>query len=260
MSDYIFTDHEEIREFDRLQLLERASDATTVRLLERAGVREESACLEVGPGAGSILRWLGERVGSDGLVVGVDRTTEFLKDFGRRPYRIVQSDIADYTTDGRFDVIHVRYVLIHNPDPKRILTRLRSLLKPGGYIVAEEPDFEVSEWHDEAYAEPCNRVNDAIRTMFLDGGQDPGYGKRLPGQIKEIGLSLEHTETNVHTEPGGGLVAELMAVSTIALMQKYLDTVKASKDDLDRYIRGARDARSRATYYATVSVVASDSE
>jgi len=251
---YIFADRD-AEELHRLRLVEQAFDATTIRLLESAAIREGGSCLEVGAGAGSILRWLGERVGPEGLAVGVDRSTDFLGEFNRRPYRIEQVDVLNFETNERFDLIHVRYVLIHNKNPASLLARLKTLLAPGGCIVAEEPDFEASVWHDDTYAEPCNRVNEAIHALFADGGMDPGYGRRLPAQLSDIGMSLDHVETNAHTIPGKSPVAESMAVSTIALMQKYLNTGKASRHDLDLYVRGARDPGSLATYYATVSVV-----
>ncbi|MGH8999638.1 MAG: hypothetical protein ACRDY7_09630 [Acidimicrobiia bacterium] len=42
------------------------ADSSTVRHLEALGVGAGWRCLEVGGGGGSVGRWLGERVGSDG--------------------------------------------------------------------------------------------------------------------------------------------------------------------------------------------------
>jgi hypothetical protein len=67
MSQYIFDNKSEEREFRRLQLVEAANDPTTIALLEETGIQPGWLCLELGAGAGSILRWLGHRVGPKGL-------------------------------------------------------------------------------------------------------------------------------------------------------------------------------------------------
>lgn len=60
MNAYIFDDNTKEREYRRLQLIEAANDPTTIALLQRTGIQPGWACLELGPGAGSILQWLGD--------------------------------------------------------------------------------------------------------------------------------------------------------------------------------------------------------
>ena len=56
MSHYIFDNNSHEREFRRLQLVEAANDPTTIALLEETGIQAGWHCLELGTGAGSILR------------------------------------------------------------------------------------------------------------------------------------------------------------------------------------------------------------
>lgn len=256
MDRYIFKANAADHEFYRLRLVEEALDTSTKGFLEKTGLSEGWTCLEVGPGAGSILRWLGWKVGPTGVAVGVDKKTTYLSEFHAPPYRVIESDIRNAAMEDAFDLIHARYVLVHNPNPADILHRLRGLLKPEGCLVLEEPDFEASEWIDEHHSVSGNRVNAAICAMFTNLGLDAGYGKRLPLALIKSGFTIEATETATHLAPGSSPVALLMAESAVALRNKYIATGKADDDDIDTYINAAHDSASWAIYYSTVTVMA----
>jgi ubiquinone/menaquinone biosynthesis C-methylase UbiE len=76
--EYIFTSVEDQRELTRLQAIEREFDPASRRRLYAAGLTTGWRCLEVGPGAGSLMQWMGERVGPSGKVVALDLSTRFL--------------------------------------------------------------------------------------------------------------------------------------------------------------------------------------
>jgi SAM-dependent methyltransferase len=188
--------------------------------------------------------------------VGIDKKTAYLSEFSAPPYRVIEADIHDARLTVDFDLIHARYVLIHNQDSIDIIRRLKGLLRPDGYLVLEEPDFESSEWIDEHHSASGNRVNAAIRAMFAAAGLDPGYGKRLPWLLTRSGFTVEAVEDVAHLAAGGSPVATLMAESAVALRSKYLATGKATEADIDDYIGAARNPASWAIYYSTVAVIA----
>lgn len=256
MADYIFGENQDDRELARLRRIESALDARSRELIEKTGIVSGWNCLEVGAGGGSILRYLGTRVGTQGHAVGVDKKTTFLKGLPTPPFEILEGDVLDVYRAHAFDLIHVRYVLIHNRAATDILIHLRTLLKPGGWLVLEEPDFESAEWLDDKYRTAGERVSRAICKMFGDMSLDPGYGKRAVPMVSDVGLSISYIEYVGHLEAGRGPVAMVMADSTDALRDKYVATGEATGDDVDRYIRGAQDAVSFANYYSTVRVLA----
>jgi SAM-dependent methyltransferase len=202
------------------------------------------------------LQWLGESVGREGRVVGLDKKTTYLKQFTASPYEIVESDVFALERIGPFDLIHGRYVLIHNRTTPEILAKLKTLLKPEGCLVLEEPDFESAEWIDDKFGFAGERVNAAICSMFNGMSLDPGLGKRLPWLISRLDLAGIHVEAISHLEPGGGPVALVMADSAEALRNKYVSTGKATNNDVDSYAEGARNAATWANYYSTVGVIA----
>lgn len=256
MADYVFADQEQDDELRRLRLIEAAFDGSTQELIQRTGLSTGWYCLEAGAGAGSILRWLGQQVGSRGRAVGVDKKVDYLRDLKRRPFTVVEQDIHAYEAPCKFDLIHVRYLLIHNRDALGLIGRLKDMLKPGGYLVLEEPDFETAEWLDDRYAAAGNRVNRAMCAMFTGHGLEPGYGSRLAGDVVQHGLSVMYFDTQTHLAAGNDPVALVMAESAFALTGQYLATGQAHEEDIARYIAAAHDPSSRAIYYSTVSLIA----
>jgi len=129
-------------EGERLRLLERIADPRTERLLNQAGVDAGWRCAELGAGAGSVCRWLSDRVGETGSVVAVDRDVRLLSDVRSRPnVDVVESDLADLVLAcGEFDLIHARNVFMHVPDADDVIARLAKGLRPGGVMVLEEGD------------------------------------------------------------------------------------------------------------------------
>ena len=258
MNSYIFDDNQPDLELRRLRRIEAALDSQTHELINKTGVTVGWRCLEVGAGGGSILQWLGDCVGSRGQAVGVDKKTTYLSRFTAQPYEVIEGDVLDVRRGAAFDLIHARYVLIHNRNAAEILTHLKDLLKPGGHLVLEEPDFESADWIDEDYRAAGQRVNRAIAAMFTGLSLDPGYGKRLPWVASRLGLGVSEVKARSHLEAGGAPVAMVMADSTDALRDKYTSTGEANAADVDRYIEGARNPNSWALYYSTVGVVASN--
>jgi ubiquinone/menaquinone biosynthesis C-methylase UbiE len=162
MNTYIFEDHRSDQELQRLRLIEQALDGESIARLQDTGVTQGWQCLELGAGAGSIAQWLAGIVGTSGLVVAVDRNSQYLQHLSAAPYRIVQGDFLDVDLDGNFDLAHCRYVLIHNPQSQSMLAKLVSLLRPGGFLVVEEPDFTSAKLLNPNGNAAQQRVNDAI--------------------------------------------------------------------------------------------------
>lgn len=124
----------------QLHNLEVLFDRATTNFIEDLGVWPGARCLDVGSGGGSIARWLAGRVGLGGEVVAVDIDTEQLDVPSR--IEVHRHDISDgLPTNGTFDFIHARFVLMHLAERERVLRTLVDALAPGGWLVlGETPD------------------------------------------------------------------------------------------------------------------------
>lgn len=131
----------EINERTRLGLLQRTLDPLTVRRLDRLGVGAGWRCLEVGAGAGSIARWLAERVGLSGLVVATDIDVSQLAEPTLPNLQVRRHNILeDELEPASYDLVHCRALLMHLADPQLALTRMAAALRSGGWLCIEELD------------------------------------------------------------------------------------------------------------------------
>jgi len=124
-TDYVFHSAEESHELERLQLLERIFDPGTQRRMLATGLTTGWHCLEVGAGAGSIVRWLEQRVGPSGKVVALDNNPRFLRNSGSSTIEILQGDVCEIDLPpAAFDLVHARYVLIHIANYRQAFQRI----------------------------------------------------------------------------------------------------------------------------------------
>jgi trans-aconitate methyltransferase len=130
-------------EGSRLRLLEAIADPRSVRLLTDLQIEEGWQCAELGAGAGSMVHWLADRVGSRGSVTAVDRDVTLLGHLDARPnVTLVEASIEDLDLPrGSLDLIHTRNVLMHIDGADAIVADLVEGLRPGGALLVEEADY-----------------------------------------------------------------------------------------------------------------------
>ncbi len=255
---YIFDDNADVSELRRLELLESVFDAKTREWLTAAGALENRRCLEVGAGAGSVARWLSDTVGPNGRVTAVDTNVRHLAPLRER-VEVVEGNLAELSLEeAAFDLVHARYVLIHNANARALLDAMLRALAPGGTLVLEEPDFGVVSAlvGPGSWMQSFDAVGRATNAMFAARGLDGAFGRRLPELARARSLDLTRIEFDCHAQPGGSGLAAMMGLSTLALADKYTATGCATTGDVDRYREFAASPVCFGIYYATVRVLA----
>ena len=256
-SAYIFQRGDDQRELERLRVIEQVFDPASRKRLLDSGLQSGWYCLEVGPGAGSMMNWMGEVVSSRGRVVAVDLDPKFLREVNRPNVSVVRADIRTAQLPQQsFDVVHARYVLIHLPDYEVALTKMLDCLKPGGWLVLEEPDFSASRGivGEEKDLASVHKVNQAIAKMYVTLRMDYALGLKLPALLQRRGLQDLIVENDAPLCEGRSGMAMVMKMSAEQLREKYLATGIVGPSDLERYCRFADDPSTWAIYYATIAV------
>jgi SAM-dependent methyltransferase len=189
---YFAADAEAGDELERLKLIEAAFDAHTFRHLDTIGVEIGWRCLEVGAGAGSVVRGLSERVGATGKVVAADIDPRFIGDLQQANIEVRRCDITcDDVEPAHYELVHSRLLLMHLADPTRVLERMAAALRPGGWLVCEECDGAVIRAIDAAHPRAGFfdttfwKVWDFIATA---GMMNPYLGPFLPSHIQCLGF------------------------------------------------------------------------
>ncbi len=258
-SSYVFAKSQDSPELERLQTIEKVFDPATRKRILATGVTTGWRCLEVGAGAGSVMGWMADIVGESGNVVAVDMDTRFLQDSQPSNVEILQEDIRYLELEKHsFDLIHARFVLVHIPDFRVALSQMLSMLKPGGWIVLEEPDFAAARAivGNSKVLQSVNRVNQAILRMFANKGLDYALGVKLPAICQRQGLQLLSIDNDTPLVNGGFGIATVMKMSAMQLAEVYIATGQANHEDIEQYCQFADDPSTWAIYHATVGVVA----
>jgi SAM-dependent methyltransferase len=216
----------------RLGLVEATYDAGSVRRLGELGVSAGWRCLEVGGGGGSITRWLCSKVGRTGRVTAIDLETRFLEEIQADNLDVACVDLT--TADlpaGAFDLVHARAVLAHLSSREAVLEKLVACLRPGGWLLIEEPDeFGNAALGTGTHGEAFGRMNLAMGQK----GFDPAWARHLPDRLGAFRLRDIGVETELTMAEGGSPEAELIRLTSVQLRELTL-AVGATPELLDEW-------------------------
>ena len=166
-----------------LEIIKRRS-FTALRL--QAG----GAVLDVGCGIGRDAEAILSEVGVGGRVVGLDvskdliaQATERSRQSQLRPEFVVgQAETLDFA-DNTFDASRTDRVLQHLDQPERAIAEMVRVTKPGGRVVALEPD-----WHAVSITSGNIAVAQEIsRQVAFNQIKHGDIGRRVPGILTDAG-------------------------------------------------------------------------
>lgn len=201
----------------RLRLLEAGRDPGTISRLDRLGIAPGWRCLEAGAGAGSIARWLADRVGPTGSVLAADINPRFLTDMPAgvdvRRLDILHDDIETEI----YDLVHCRIMLMHLPDPATAIARMAAALRPGGLFLFEEGDYGLWNYGGHPDASRMNTLVTRLLTELEKAGiADPWFGRELPGHVLAADLDMHGAEVETRIARPGEAHYEFERASAIA--------------------------------------------
>ena len=234
MSEYLF-EHSWDLERRRLDLLEQVFDPGTVEHLGRIPLPAGGRCLEVGAGAGSIARWMCDRVGPDGCVVATDLDTGFLEQLTEKNLEVRRHDIvADELEEGGYDLVHSRLVLDHLTARRQVVKRMAAALRPGGWMVQETFDWSSLVVPATCIAgELATRLHAALWEVFAAVGGSTDYGRYLPLEFVAAGLVDVGAEGRVHVALPGTPAGAWWQMSMAALREPLCRTGLVSEAEVD---------------------------
>jgi SAM-dependent methyltransferase len=153
------------------------------RLLRRAQVGRRACVLDLGCGHGIVTGELARRAA--GVTVGLDRApSAHFPSEAAGAYWVEGSADALPFHDAAFDLILCENALLWAADLAATLAEAARVLRPGGALIALEPDYgAMLEWPEQG-----------LRELWLEGltraGADPLVGRKLPGGFEALGLEV----------------------------------------------------------------------
>jgi ubiquinone/menaquinone biosynthesis C-methylase UbiE len=219
----------------------------------RVGMQEGWHAIDCGCGPIGGLAVMAEMVGPAGRVVGVDfsepaiqRARSVVAALELGNVELLAGDINDLdvaAAGGPFDLAYARLFLMHQPDPVRTLSQIARLLRPGGWVVAQEalrsppprshPHFDALDTYwDMAY-----------QLLERAGGVPPGAVDGLAGSARAAGLDVVAAEGSfeiTNPELGFGLHASTLLAAKERAVAAGIATAQQI-DDLASDLQAAKD-------------------
>jgi SAM-dependent methyltransferase len=169
--------------------------------LERLGIGPGWRCVDVGAGGGDVSVALAEIVGRDGRVYAVDSDPAARDEAASAAAAF--SQVLAITQAGEdlllpepVDLAFCRFLLLHVVDPGVVLGRMKTAVRAGGWVVAQEPITS------------AGRVGGVALSM--PEARHPDIGALLPGLFLEEGLEIIDAWAEAPAGAGPGAVADYL--------------------------------------------------
>jgi 2-polyprenyl-3-methyl-5-hydroxy-6-metoxy-1,4-benzoquinol methylase len=191
------------------RLAEQAAmlEELTADVFRRAGIERGMQVLDIGCGVGDVSFLAASMVGTEGSVLGIDRSassveTARIRGSSRGVHNVFfkKSELAAFETDRTFDAMIGRLVLLYVPEPAAVLRRLSRYVKPGGIIAFQE--FDISRLSQCPPSEVFEQMRNRIQTAFTASGTELDMGTKLYSTFLLAGLPAP--TMNAVAPVGGG--------------------------------------------------------
>jgi SAM-dependent methyltransferase len=171
--------------------------------------------------------------------MATDLDTRFLEALTLPNLDVRRHDIvSDDLPEARFDLVLSRLVLEHVPGREKVLRRMLSALKPGGWLVCEDTD-NVSV----ALVSPTDLPNNEL-FVKVEQGKDRvmaarGHvycGRHLYGFLCALGLTDVHAEGRVGLLHAGTVEAHWKRLSVEQLRKDIVGASLATETEIEAYL------------------------
>lgn len=169
------------------------------------GVR---SALDVGSGVGHWGRLLAHVLPADAALVGVDREPQWVEEAGARAaavglgerfsYQVGSAEALPFA-DGKFDLVTCQTLLIHVADPAAVLAEMLRVVRPGGLVVASEPNNRALSLLGTSVSTLEDMLDAVQFHLVCEEGQialglgDSSIGDLVPGLFAEAGIQQIET-------------------------------------------------------------------
>jgi ubiquinone/menaquinone biosynthesis C-methylase UbiE len=173
--------------------------------LERLGLGAGWRCVDVGAGGGDVSVALAEMVGRDGRVYAVDsdpRTRDEVARAAAAHAQVIALTQAgeDLSLPEEVDLAFCRFLLLHVHEPLAVVRMMAAAVRPGGWVVAQEP------------ITTAGRI--AGMPFSMPGARHPDVGAVLPALVREVGLEVIDAWAEAPAGVGPGPVARYLETLT----------------------------------------------
>ena len=218
----------------------------------RVGMQEGWHAIDCGCGPIGGLAVMAEMVGPAGRVVGVDfsepaieRARSVVAALELGNVELFAGDIHEIgpaAVGGPFDLAYTRFFLMHQPDPVRTLSQIARLLRPGGWVVAQEA-LRSPPPRSHPHLDALGAYWDlAYQVLERAGGVPHGAVDGLAGSARAAGLDVVDVNGSFPiVDPELGF--DLHAATLLAARERAVASGIAAGPQIDDLVSDLRAAK-----------------
>ncbi len=251
-------------ELRRLSIQHQLYGPFTRQFLVDAGLAPGMKVLDVGSGAGDVSMLAAELVGGNGKVIGVETNPQSVATararVGEARYENIRfelGDVREAISDGDFDAVIGRFILMWVDDPVVILRRAKELLSKNGIVAFQESELSIGpiSFPETPLIRRAARLREE---MTKHEGPEFSMGYKLYKAFVDAGLSGPQLVLNtpISGRPdwvGYEFVAE--TVRSLLPMIQELGVVGSTEIDIDTLAQRIRDEVIQANGVTTMPPV-----
>jgi SAM-dependent methyltransferase len=216
--------------------------------------------LDVGCGIGVDLPALADRVGTGGLVIGLDHDSNLLRtareaNTGRSNVRLVVAEAQELPFPNRsFDGVRADRVLQYIPELAQVLAEMVRVLRPGGILTLIEPDWRTIALFP---ASPAGGDDDQTWSAVVQLCQrrlpHALIGRQLAALLHQQGEGVwdeVHAQVVAYTFPSWQVTNTLLQVSNLAQALAQEEPTRAG--EITTWLQAVEAAAQRGEFFACV--------
>lgn len=253
-SQYI---HNTMESTQRQTVLNKIFSSTSRSLWQRAQIPANARILEIGCGTGASTRDLAMAY-PQASILAIDANPQLIdaaslqhSDLPNVNWATLTGEAAMDQLREQFDVVWMRFVVVHVPDPQHLIASAVACLQPGGTLLVE--DCHANGWFCDPPLYACQMLHEAHVRASLELGADVRRGPWIGGYMRKAGLQEISVETfcpvfqkgiqmtspwwdpnEVSTEEQFELGLQLLQQSLDSLSPKFLELNICSQLDIDQ--------------------------
>jgi ubiquinone/menaquinone biosynthesis C-methylase UbiE len=149
-------------------------------IIKASDIKPESTIVDVGCGTGFLTQYATMHTQGNGRIVGVDLSPQMLQKAKENLSKLGQIESVDFRVgdaenipieDGFADAVVGNMILHHCPRPKRAISEMIRILKPGGRIAIADLEKHKERWLREEMADRWLGFEQArVKRWFEDAG------------------------------------------------------------------------------------------
>jgi SAM-dependent methyltransferase len=155
----------------------------------------------------------------------VDLACKLADEQGLDNVRFEVADLRTWTAATEYDLVYCGLVLQHLRDPADLVLRMWAAVRPGGYLVVEDADFDGLFCHP-----PCEAFDfyaQTYRAVLRSQGGDPQIGRKLYDLFLDAGIpkpEVKLVQRADAAEVGKSMATWTLAATADAIIDQRLAT------------------------------------